>query len=60
MIFCVFRVTREHREMLAKNAKALFMKSKVAMQAVQNKYVKQCKNHKDLSEDLVFGVQQQV
>lgn len=46
--------------MLAKNAKALFMKSKVAMQAVQNKYVKQCKNHKDLSEDLVFGVQQQV
>ncbi|CAL8069924.1 unnamed protein product [Orchesella dallaii] len=54
------KVTREHRETLAKNAKALFTKYKTSMQGVQNKYVKQCKSQKDMSEDLIFSVQQQV
>jgi len=54
------KVTREHRENLAKNAKALFTKYKVALQGVQNKFVKQAKSQAGLSEDLVFSVNQQI
>jgi ribosome recycling factor len=59
--FVLNRVTREHRENLAKNAKVIFNKTKTGLQSVQNKYVKQCKSPKEgISEDLAFSVQQQV
>jgi len=54
------KVTREHREGMAKNAKAIFNKYRTNFHGVQNKFVKQCKNQKDVSEDLSFNVQQQI
>lgn len=55
------KVTKEHREILAKNAKALFMKAKDRIREVQNGFVKQAKEQKgSLSEDLVYNTQQQI
>lgn len=48
-----FRVTKEHRETLSKNAKALFIKCKDSIKDVQNKFIKSVKNKEKtgLSED---------
>jgi len=54
------KVTREHREGLAKNAKVIFTKYKSSFQDVQNRYIKKCKSNKDISEDVVFNVTQQL
>jgi len=54
------KVTREHRENLAKNAKVLFTKYKVLLQGVQNRYVKEGKRQTEMSEDLIFSVQHQI
>lgn len=50
------RVTREHREILAKNAKTLFQKAKDELSKTANKYIKSANEAKiirNLSEDLV-------
>nr|CAG4638742.1 EOG090X0DUK [Cyclestheria hislopi] len=55
------KVTREHREMLAKNAKVLFNSFKERVRDIHNKYVRDVKKkEKQVSEDLVFSVQQQI
>ncbi|XP_013774469.1 ribosome-recycling factor, mitochondrial-like [Limulus polyphemus] len=55
------KVTREHREKLAKNAKALLNKAKEDMRIIQNKYISLAKKHKsEFSEDLIYDVQEQV
>lgn len=54
------KVTREHREGLAKNAKTLFVKCRDAIKDVQNKTIKQVKKQANISEDLSFQVQTQV
>jgi len=60
-ISCVyFRVTKEHRENLAKNAKALFIKCRDSIREVQNKYMKTVKNNSTISQDLAHSVQEQV
>jgi ribosome recycling factor len=55
-----FRVTKEHRENLAKNAKALFIKCRDSIRDVQNKYVKTVKNNSTISQDLSHNIQDQV
>ncbi|CAG9763269.1 unnamed protein product [Ceutorhynchus assimilis] len=54
------KVTKEHREQLAKNAKQLFVKCKDSVRDVQNKYVKQVKRQDKVSEDLARNVEQQI
>ncbi|XP_076062574.1 mitochondrial ribosome recycling factor 1 isoform X2 [Oratosquilla oratoria] len=51
------KITREHREGLARNAKTMFQKCKDRLRDVSNKYIKKSKNHTELSEDLVFQAQ---
>jgi ribosome recycling factor len=55
-----FRVTKEHRENMAKSAKALFIKCRDSVRDVQNKYVKTVKNNTTISQDLAHNVQEQV
>lgn len=55
------KITKEHRENLAKNAKSLYLKAKEGIRDVQNRFIKDAKKQKDtLSEDLVFHTQQQI
>jgi ribosome recycling factor len=55
-----FRVTKEHRENLAKNAKALFIKCRDTIKEIQNKNVKTVKNNSTISQDLSHNIQEQV
>ncbi|CAG9788438.1 unnamed protein product [Diatraea saccharalis] len=54
------KVTKEHREALAKNAKALYIKCRDALKDVQNDFIKKAKKHTSVSEDLVFSVTKQI
>lgn len=54
------KITREHRERLAKSAKTLCTKCKDDIRAVQNKYIREAKKQTELSEDLVYNSQQQI
>ncbi|KAI5638204.1 ribosome recycling factor domain-containing protein [Phthorimaea operculella] len=55
------KVTKEHREQLAKNAKALYIKCRdTIMKDVQTDFVKKAKKQTGVSEDLVFNVTKQI
>merc|ERR1712071_254871 len=55
------KVTKEHREQLAKSAKLMFQKFKDHTRDVRNKYVREVKKkEKEVSADLAFSVQQQI
>nr|CAG4650493.1 EOG090X0DUK [Sida crystallina] len=55
------KVTREHRESLAKNAKVLFNKFKDHVREIHNKHVRAAKKQeKTVSGDLIFSVQKQI
>merc|ERR1712071_64112 len=55
------KVTKEHREQLAKNAKVMFQKFKDRTRDVQNKYVREVKKkEKDVSADTAYAVQQHI
>lgn len=54
------KLTREHRENLAKNAKSLFVKAKDVVRSIQNSFVKEAKGRAELSEDLVFNAVNQI
>lgn len=57
------KVTREHRELLAKSAKTLFQKAKEELTKVQNTYTKQAKDKKGqqgISDDLVFNATENI
>lgn len=54
------KVTREHREGLAKNAKVLFIKCRDGIKDAQNGMIKKVKKQGDISEDLSFQVQAQI
>ena len=57
----VCRVTREHREQLAKNTKTLNEKTKAKLKSIQNKYIKEATKQKDdVSSDLLHHVQEHV
>ncbi|CAH2243639.1 ribosome-recycling factor, mitochondrial [Pararge aegeria] len=53
------KVTKEHREALAKNAKALYIKCRDTVKDIQNEYIKKSKKQTGVSEDLVFNVNKQ-
>lgn len=54
------KVTKEHRESLAKNAKALYIKCRDMVKDIQNDYIKKVKKQTGVSEDLLFNVTNQV
>jgi ribosome recycling factor len=55
------RITREHREMLAKNAKAVCDKTKEKLRNIQNNYARDLKKSKDqYSDDLIFNLNETV
>jgi len=54
------KVTKEHRESLAKNAKSLFVKCRDAVKDAQNNYIKKVKKQTGVSEDDAYAVQQQI
>lgn len=54
------KVTKEHREMLAKNAKAIFIKCRDGIKDVQNDFIKKVKRKADISADLNHQVQGQI
>nr|CAI5833882.1 unnamed protein product [Callosobruchus analis] len=54
------KITKEHRESLAKAAKQIFVKCKDAIRDVQIKHVKQVKKKEGVSEDLVRIVEAQI
>jgi len=54
------KVTREHREKLAKGAKAAFNTARDKLKDVQNNQLKILKKNEQTSEDLLFSVQSQV
>lgn len=54
------KVTKEHRENLAKNAKQFFVKCRDGIRDVQIKYVKQIKKKESVSEDLARNIENQI
>lgn len=54
------KVTKEHREALAKNAKALYIHCRDSVKDVQNDYSKKLKKQTGVSEDLIFNVTKQM
>lgn len=54
------KVTKEHRENLAKNAKALFIKCRDGIKDVQNTFIRKVKNQKEISTDLNHSLQLQI
>jgi len=52
------KVTREHRENLAKNAKMLCDKSKDKLRDTHNRYLRDLKKQKDESKDLIHNIQE--
>lgn len=53
-------MTKEHREQLAKNAKALLIKHKDNMKNLQNKQIKTIKDKNKIQQDLAYRVQEMV
>lgn len=54
------RITKEHREKLAKGAKAHFVKCKDKLRDIQNKQVKNLKKRTNVSEDIIHAAQEQI
>lgn len=60
-LFKKYRVTKEHRENLAKNAKSMFHKYKDSLRDIHNRHVRDVKKKDKLfSSDLIFSVLQQI
>ncbi|XP_030372899.1 ribosome-recycling factor, mitochondrial [Scaptodrosophila lebanonensis] len=54
------KVTKEHRENLSKNAKALFIKYRDAIRDVQNSQIRKLKKQADIGKDDAFAAQNQI
>lgn len=54
------KVTKEHRENLSKNAKALFIKYRDNIKDIQNSTIKKLRKQSDISKDEIFDVQNQI
>ncbi|CAK1582456.1 unnamed protein product [Parnassius mnemosyne] len=54
------KVTKEHREALAKNAKSLYIKCRDSVKDVQNDFIKKVKKQTGISEDTIFDVIKQI
>lgn len=53
-------MTKEHRENLSKNAKALFIKCRDNLKDIQNKQLKNLENNSDINEDAFYRLKAQV
>lgn len=60
MCHLLFRVTKEHRENLAKNAKAMFIGCRDDIKDIQLRCVKSLKNKTDVSKDVIHNTQSQI
>ncbi|XP_038046517.1 ribosome-recycling factor, mitochondrial-like [Patiria miniata] len=55
------KVTKEHREQLAKQAKAMCDKAKITLRQIRTNYVTRIKKHKDTaSKDTLFALEKQI
>ncbi|CAH3975354.1 unnamed protein product [Pieris brassicae] len=54
------KVTKEHRESLSRNAKALYINCRDAMKDIQNEFIKKSKKQTGVSEDLVHNIIKQI
>lgn len=54
------KITKEHREGLAKSAKALFIKCRDSVKDAQNQHIKKLKGNKEISSDLNHQLQNQI
>ncbi|XP_045523843.1 ribosome-recycling factor, mitochondrial [Pieris brassicae] len=54
------KVTKEHREALSRNAKALYINCRDAMKDIQNEFIKKSKKQTGVSEDLVHNIIKQI
>ncbi|XP_001602891.2 ribosome-recycling factor, mitochondrial isoform X1 [Nasonia vitripennis] len=54
------KVTKEHRENLSKNAKAIYIRYRDEIKDIRSKAIKNLKKRKDVSEDSIRRVQSQV
>lgn len=54
------KITKEHRENLAKSAKALFIKCRDGVKDAQNNQLKKLKGNKEISSDLNHQMQSQI
>ncbi|CRK99416.1 CLUMA_CG012650, isoform A [Clunio marinus] len=54
------KITKEHRENLSKNAKALFIKCRDGVKDIQNNHIRKIKAQKDISIDLNRQIQNQI
>lgn len=54
------KITKEHRENLAKSAKALFIKCRDSIKDIQNSHIKKVKGNKEISIDINHQVQNQI
>lgn len=54
------KVTKEHRENLAKNAKTLYIKCRDLIKDIQNQHIKKAKKQTEISSDLNHQVQAQI
>ncbi|XP_055914221.1 ribosome-recycling factor, mitochondrial [Eupeodes corollae] len=54
------KVTKEHRENLSKNAKALFVKYRDAIRDIQQSTIRKAKKQTDISKDDMYAIQTQV
>lgn len=54
------KVTKEHRESLARHAKILYIKCRDSIKDIENEYLRKAKKKTGVSEDLIFDVQRQI
>lgn len=54
------KITKEHRENLAKSAKALFIKCRDGVKDIQNSHLKKVKANQEISSDLNHQIQKQI
>lgn len=55
-----YRVTKEHREALSKNAKSFYVKCCDRIRQIRNKQIKAVKQKEKLAKDLVFRIESYV
>lgn len=57
---CVFRMTKEQREKLAKSAKSSCEKAKVSIRRVRQNFINDLKKLKGISEDEIYETKDKV
>lgn len=56
-MFLHYRVTKEHREILSKNAKSFYVKCCDRVREIRNKQIKTVRQNDKLAKDLIFRIE---